>query len=155
MSAEDTIINELIKKFGFLQNGIVLQRARRITADIDMQNFDSVLKYAMEMLGFSILCTITGLDEGNSFGIIYHVGRQDGTVLNLKIHIPKDNPKISTITGVFPQADIYEREIADLLGIKIEGLAEGKRYPLPDDWPSDEYPLRKDWKAKKGETKDA
>ncbi|MDD5423147.1 MAG: NADH-quinone oxidoreductase subunit C, partial [Candidatus Omnitrophica bacterium] len=114
-----------------------------------------VLQFAVDMLGFSILCTITGLDEGNTFGLIYHVGRQPGIVLNLKTHISKENPKISTITSSFPQADIYEREIADLLGIKIEGLAEGKRYPLPDDWPADEFPLRKDWKAKKGDTKDA
>jgi membrane-bound hydrogenase subunit beta len=24
-------------------------------------------------------------------------------------------------------------------------LPEGFRYPLPDDWPANQYPLRKDW----------
>jgi Ni,Fe-hydrogenase III component G len=33
----------------------------------------------------------------------------------------------------------------DLLGIKVEGLPEGRRYPLPDNWPQGQYPLRKDW----------
>ena len=35
----------------------------------------------------------------------------------------------------------------DLLGIKVNGLAEGQRYPLPEDWPKGDYPLRKDWKG--------
>jgi Ni,Fe-hydrogenase III component G len=35
----------------------------------------------------------------------------------------------------------------DLLGIKVNGLASGHRYPLPDNWPKGEYPLRKDWKG--------
>jgi len=65
---------------------------------------------------------------------------------------------IKTITDIFPPADIYERELEDLLGAKVDGLGDGKRYPLPDDWPKGEYPLRKDWKAankKKETTQDA
>jgi len=34
----------------------------------------------------------------------------------------------------------------DLFGAKVEGLPEGPRYPLPDDWPKNQFPLRKDWK---------
>ena len=32
-----------------------------------------------------------------------------------------------------------------MFGIKVEGLPEGERYPLPDGWPEGQYPLRKDW----------
>jgi Ni,Fe-hydrogenase III component G len=28
----------------------------------------------------------------------------------------------------------------------VEGLPAGNRYPLTDDWPADQFPLRKDWK---------
>jgi Ni,Fe-hydrogenase III component G len=28
----------------------------------------------------------------------------------------------------------------------VTGLPEGSRYPLPDNWPEGQYPLRKDWK---------
>ncbi len=51
-----------------------------------------------------------------------------------------------TITDIFPSAVMYEREIADLFGIKVEGIPPGNRYPLPDNWPDGNYPLRKDWK---------
>jgi len=31
------------------------------------------------------------------------------------------------------------------LGVRIQGVADGNRYPLPDGWPEGQYPLRKDW----------
>ncbi|MDD5594820.1 MAG: NADH-quinone oxidoreductase subunit C, partial [Candidatus Omnitrophica bacterium] len=67
---------------------------------------------------------------------------------NLKVSVPKENPVIKSIIGIFPGAEIYERELIDLFGAKVEGLPEGNRYPLTDDWPKDEYPLRKDWRPK-------
>ncbi|MCL5070471.1 MAG: NADH-quinone oxidoreductase subunit C, partial [Actinobacteria bacterium] len=88
-----------------------------------------------------------GLDEGATLGIIYHVARKDGIVINIKISVPKDNPKIKTITNYFAGAEYYEREIMDLLGAEFEGLPKGIRYPLPDGWPGGQYPLRKDWKS--------
>ena len=48
---------------------------------------------------------------------------------------------------MFPGAEPYERELADMFGIKIDGLKPGRRYPLPDDFPADQHPLRKDWKV--------
>jgi Ni,Fe-hydrogenase III component G len=69
-------------------------------------------------------------------------------LINLKTSAPKENPQIKSITQYFPSAEIYERELVDLFGAKVEGLAPGNRYPLTDDWPPGEYPLRKDWKAK-------
>ena len=38
-----------------------------------------------------------------------------------------------------------------MFGVKVEGLPAGRHYPLPEDWPQGEYPLRKDWKPKNTE----
>jgi len=143
---EEAIKNDLTDKFGFLANTARVQRKRRIWADVDRDNFRKVFDYAVNDLEFSILCTVTGLDEGSRYGFVYHIAKEDGIMLNLKTWAPKETASIKTITDAFPSADIYEREIADLLGVKIEGLASGRRYPLPDDWPAGEHPLRKDWK---------
>lgn len=152
---EDNIKDALIKKFGFLDGKIRVQRKRRIFAEMEYSKFKDVFEYAINELKFVVLCTITGLDEGAVLSFIYHLSTLDGIVLNLKVSVPKENPVLKTVTGYFPAADIYEREVKDLLGAKVEGLAEGKRYPLMDEWPQDEYPLRKDWKKDKPKEQEA
>ena len=67
-------------------------------------------------------------------------------MLNFKTGVAKNVPLLKTVTGYFPSAEIYERELADLLGVEVIGLKKGKRYPLPDNWPEGQYPLRKGWK---------
>ncbi|HAM38982.1 MAG TPA: proton-conducting membrane transporter [Elusimicrobia bacterium] len=146
MIKEEEIKQEIIKNFSYLDGKIRVQRVRRIFVDVPYENFDEVFKHLIKNTGFEMLCTITGLDEGATFGLIYHLARKDGIVLNLKINVPKANPIIKTVINYFPGAIMYEREIVDLFGIKVEGLPSGARYPLPDNWPIDEYPLRKDWK---------
>jgi len=146
MTKEERIQKDLVEKFGFLVDKVKIQRERRIFADVPAQNFRPVLEYAIKELDFIFLCTITGLDESENLAFMYHLTRQDGVMLNLKITAPKANPVIKTITDIFKGAEIYEREVVDLLGARVESLPEGKHYPLPDDWPQGEYPLRKDWK---------
>jgi membrane-bound hydrogenase subunit beta len=146
MSEENDIKQQLIEKFGYSGDKITVQRPRRIFADIPLSDFSEVFDYAVRKLNFSILATITGLDEGTTLGFIYHLARENGIVLNLHTSALKDKPVIKTVTGYFPAADAYERELVDLLGAQITGLPQGSRYPLPDDWPANQFPLRKDWK---------
>jgi len=142
---EERIQSDLIAKFAFLDGKVRVQRARRIYADVDYANFRPVLEYAVRELDFEFLCTMSGLDDGENFSFLYHLTRQDGVILSIRTGIPKNKPGLKTITDLFKGAEIYEREVVDLLGVNVEGLPEGKRYPLPDDWPAGEYPLRKDW----------
>jgi len=128
---------------------------RRIWVEVPLADFMDKFDYAVKQQGFSFLCTITGLDEGEYLAFIYHLAGKNGVVLNIKTRALKDKEIIKTVTDYFPCAAIYERELVDLFGAKIEGLPEGIRYPLPDDWPIGECPLRKDWDPsvldKKGE----
>jgi membrane-bound hydrogenase subunit beta len=149
MSNEVEIQNDLVKKFSFLEGKTKVQRPRRVLAEVPYDKFDEVFKYAYREAGFSLLCTITGLDEVQSWGFIYHLARPSGELLNIKTNLPKDGSKLRSIMPLFPNAEIYEREIEDLLGVKVDALPPGKRYPLPDDWPDGSYPLRKDWKPEK------
>lgn len=146
MSEEERIRQELLKNFNFLGNGIRVQRQRRIYAEVSPDKFFNVFDYAIEALGFCILSGITGMDEGEKLSFIYHLSSENGIVLSIKTGVAKNDPVIKTITSYFPGAEIYERELVDLLGTKVEGLKKGKRYPLPDNWPEGQYPLRKDWK---------
>ena len=146
MSPEQKIETDLIKIFPILQGKVRIQRARRIFVDVPAERFAEVFAYLYRRGGFTILCTITGLDLGGTFGVLYHLAQEGGIVITVEIAVPKESPAIRTVTSTFPAADAYEREMVDLLGMQVQGLPPGNRYPLPDDWPAGQYPLRKDWK---------
>jgi Ni,Fe-hydrogenase III component G len=147
MAEERAIQAELVGKFPFLAAKIRIPRERRMFAEAPAEQAPEVVGYLQDRMQFSILCTITGLDLGATLGVIYHLARPSGVVLSLSSAVPKEKPVLQSVTGRFPAAAAYERELADLLGFQVQGLPDGPRYPLPDSWPAGQYPLRKDWKA--------
>ncbi|MFH0764310.1 MAG: NADH-quinone oxidoreductase subunit C [Candidatus Omnitrophota bacterium] len=146
MSLEEGIVQELSKKFPYLEGNIKITRPRRLFLALEPARLEAVLAYALKNLGFLHLLSITGLDEQDNLSFIYHLSQDSGVVLNLKTSVSKNHPVIKTITKYFSGADIYERELMDLFGAEVEGLPAGNRYPLADDWPAGQFPLRKDWK---------
>ncbi len=144
MHATDIAL-QIKNKYSSSVVGINVQRERRLWLELVTGDFRKCFERLIKEDGFEILVTITGLDTGEKYEVIYHMSDKEGRVLNIKISIDRDNPVVSTITDLFPAAELSERELMDLLGIKVEGLPEGRRYPLPDNWPQGQYPLRKDW----------
>lgn len=145
MANEEKIISEILQKFQYLEGKSKIIRQRRITIEIDKNKLIEVLGFLAIDLKFDLLCTITGLDVGENLEFIYHIANKDGVVINLKTNAPKTEPVIKTVTGIYNGAIFYERELEDLLGAKVDGLPEGRHYPLPENWPAGQYPLRKDW----------
>jgi formate hydrogenlyase subunit 5 len=91
-----------------------------------------------------MLSTITGVDLGNEIELNYHMACE-GSV-TLKNRVSREKPFTETITDIIPGANLYEREVFDLLGVVFEGHPDLKRLMLPDSWPQGNYPLRRDWK---------
>jgi len=145
MSETEKAQHTLESKFAFLKDQVRLQRERRLWLEVPKDKFFDVFDFAVMKLGFNILGTITGLDDGADIGLIYHLFSLDGRGLSLKTRTAKDKEPMKTITNYFPAGAIYEREIIDLLGAEFEGLPPGLSYPLPDGWPKGQHPLRKDW----------
>jgi len=146
MANEQAIQAELQEKFPYFNEKINISRDRRIWAEVESASFFEAFDYIVKKMDFSNLPLITGLDSGDNLEFIYHLSRADGTMLNLKTFVPKSNPVHKAVmVDYFPGAELYERELIDVLGAKIEGIPEGNRYPLPDGWPEGQYPLRKDW----------
>jgi membrane-bound hydrogenase subunit beta len=142
---KDTLVGEL----GCQADKVTTPRERRVFAEAPAGKFREVLEHVTKRMGFDWLNTITGLDEKETLVAMYHLSHADGTVLSLKNRVPRDKPVIGSVTDLFPSAANYERELVDLLGFEVDGLPPGNRYPLPDGWPADEHPLRKDWQASK------
>ncbi|MCX5669570.1 MAG: NADH-quinone oxidoreductase subunit C [Candidatus Omnitrophica bacterium] len=145
--SEENIKRELEDKFTYLKDAVIIQRRGRMFAQVPLDKFDEVFAYAVKQMHFLALSAITGLDNRDGFEVIYHLNQEGKLLLNLSVGLNKENPQVKSVIPYCPSADIYERELMDLLGIKVSGLAAGHRYPLTDDWPKGEYPLRKDWKS--------
>ena len=43
--------------------------------------------------------------------------------LNSRLELPRENPELPSITGIYFAAFIYENELHDLFGIKVDGNA--------------------------------
>jgi NADH:ubiquinone oxidoreductase subunit C len=143
---EEEIKEILEKRFGTILSNWVIQRKRRIYVDVPRENLVEVVDFARRELGFDHLGTITGLDGGEYLEFLYHLSNQ-GLLLSLRTKAPVSDPRVQTILHLFPGAEPYERELEDMLGAKVEGLPPGRHYPLPDDWPQGQHPLKKNWKV--------
>ena len=95
--------------------------------------------------GWYHLSTMTGMDLGQEIAILYHFWQGKSFVV-VRTSLPKNNPRMKSITESLPSAVLYEAEIQDLLGVAFEGNPYlGKKLLLPDKYPADAPPpLRKE-----------
>jgi len=148
MKREENIKNSLEKKFADKVE-VEIVRDRRMFAKISGEILHEVVEYMFNELNFQYLPTITGTEVENNFEVLYHLHTDDGHIIcTVRAVVPIEKPDLKTITDIIPGAIWYEREIKDLFGVNVIGLPDGERYPLPDDFPQDAHPLRKNWDPK-------
>ncbi|MGZ5555355.1 MAG: NADH-quinone oxidoreductase subunit C [Candidatus Aminicenantales bacterium] len=117
---------------------------RRLFIKVAPEHLRAVVARLRDAFGVVFLSTISGVDKGTTFEMIYHFSTPEQDY-HVRTEIPKDNPRVDSITPVIPGAILYEREIQDMFGIVVDGIPDGRRLLLPDDWPDGQFPLRKDW----------
>ncbi len=128
-----------IDKYKILSNGV-------IKLSLPKNKFKDVIKH-MKIYAeyeFDILFSVSAADYGDNFVFLYDLF---STQLNLEVIISVDVSKIDnsidTVCDIFPSANWDEREIYDLLGIKINNHPDLRRLLMPKDWIG--HPLRKDY----------
>ena len=89
------------------------------------------------------LAAITGLD-GEMLEVLYHFCH-DAAVLTLRVPLTKENPVVPSLCGLIPSATVHEQELMEMFGITVTDTPHTGHLFLPDDWPADVYPLRKDF----------
>ena len=118
---------------------------RRINVKVGREHLLVVLAYLKDQFRMAHLATITGVDLGEFFEVIYHLSN-DTVTINVRILTPRQEPKIPSTCSIIPGAILYERELQDMFGMVVENLPDPRRLLLCDDWPEGQFPLRKDWK---------
>lgn len=93
---------------------------------------------------FIDLCAVDYFRARPRFEVVLTLLNQEMPMrLRLRSGVDGAEPKIATVSDVFPGANFYEREAFDLFGIEFEGHPDLTRILMPDDWEG--YPLRKDY----------
>ncbi len=86
----------------------------------------------------------TGIDRREGVEILYHFHNDEAQVMvNLKTIVAKPELEIDTLSDIIWGTNWIEREIHEFLGVNFKGHPGLERLLLPDDWPEDEYPLRR------------
>jgi NADH-quinone oxidoreductase subunit C len=96
-------------------------------------------------LAFIMLADLAGVDTGEHMNVTYHVwsARTPDWLRVICEPLPRDNPRIPSLTGLWPGAEWLEREAYDMFGIIFEGNRDLRRIYMPPDYVS--FPLRKDF----------
>ncbi len=110
----------------------------------DLQKVASHL-YGDPELDFAFLISITAVDYIEYFELIYHLRSMrlnHSAVLKTKVY-GREEPELKTVSHIWRGADLQEREIWDLMGVRFEGHPNMKRVLLWEDFPG--HPLRRDY----------
>jgi len=96
-------------------------------------------------LDFAFLTAISAVDYVEYFELVYHLvsmRRNHKVVVKSKI-FGREDLSAPSVIDVWQGADLQEREIWDLMGIRFEGHPNMKRVLLWEGFPG--HPLRKDF----------
>ncbi len=131
--------------------GLKKMESYHVWLKIDKSIFKNMVKHLVD-LQYPHLAVISGNDLGKTIELIYHFSVNYGLKfkeisLNIGVELPKSKPTIETICDFIPGALVSEREKQEMLGVTIEGIPDSRRLFLPDDFPKDVYPWRKDSKG--------
>lgn len=106
---------------------------------------------------FVMLYDLHGIDERlrthrdglppADYTVVYHLLSIDrNSDVMLKVPLQEHDLKMPTATDIFANANWYEREVWDLLGIHFDGHPHLTRIMMPKSWQG--HPLRKDYPAR-------
>src|SRR5436853_895258 len=111
----------------------------------------TVCTYLLKSLRYTYLSSVTAVDwleRVPRYDVVYHLlSIPNQSELRLKLRVGEghkqreDHPAVPSVTGVWPAANWYEREVYDLFGIIFTGHPDLRRILMPRDWTA--HPLRK------------
>lgn len=143
---ENELVQALVAQFPELEGKARVARPMRVAVDVlEQPLFLRVIRYCHDALGLTQGHNIVGTDEGDDLGFLYILSGAEHVLVSLHTRAPKTDPRVLSLCDLYPSFILFERELSDLFGAIVEGLPAGPRYPLPDNWPRDQWPLRKEW----------
>jgi NADH-quinone oxidoreductase subunit C len=100
-------------------------------------------------LAFDYPADLTARDTGEQIVLWYRLVsiRHNRTAL-IHVNLPREDPTVPSVTGIWPGMNWHERECFDLFGVRFAGHPDDgdpaqMRILLPEDWEG--HPFRRDY----------
>lgn len=141
------VVTKLIEHFGkAIDRDEVI--SDMLCISVDKEVISDVLLFLRDEneLKFNFLTTLCGMHypDKQQLGVVYHLHSfENNHRIRIKTTTDLDNPKISTVTTVWPAANWMERETYDFYGIIFEGHPNLVRILNMDEMT--DFPMRKEF----------
>jgi len=156
--SEHDVIAELYRRFG--ASGVLFQPTvdRLPTVWVARDQLISVLQFLRSVpKPYVMLYDLSAVDErmrthrnglpAADFTVFYHLlSIERNSDVRIKVALAAHDLNVPTATGIWPNANWYEREVWDLYGITFTGHPHLARIMMPRTWQG--HPLRKDYPAR-------
>lgn len=139
-------VTETMKGFGTVEKA----GKNRFKVTTTPDRLRDAIKMVQVTLGCDRLITVSAVDNSQTLELHYHLTGQHRTVITVATELSRDKPVLATLSDLLLPTGLYERQVHDLFGISFTGHPALKKLVLNEDFPKDEYPLRKDWKPAPG-----
>jgi len=140
-------VKELQEKFGERLVSIYEHTPNRLYIEVNREDLQRVVRYLFRERDMRFI-TASGVDGHSNMEILYHFSEdKSGRIFSVRVKIPKDDLRISSLISIIKGMEFIEREIHEMLGIEFVGHPNLKRLLLSEDWPEGIYPLRRDEKG--------
>jgi len=117
--------------------------------EVEYVPFGSFLERARALRdeGYDMLSGVTAVDypEARRIEVVYQLygSARTGPPLWMKAFLPRDEPVVPSIESIWKGADLQEREVWDLFGVRFEGHHNLRRILLWEGFAG--FPMRKDY----------
>jgi Ni,Fe-hydrogenase III component G len=124
---------------------------RRVFVEVVPDRIREVVQHLQDTFDMWQFSTLSGRDLGDDLQACYHFFLNDDKIaVTLRVTVPREKPEYPSITTIVPAAEFVENELRELYGVVTIGHPNVRRVELPENWPADEYPMRKDWADPRG-----
>ena len=155
---EHEVVRELYAQFG--ESVCHFQRTRDAvpTVWVPRERLKEVLLFLRNLpRPFVMLYDLSAIDEqlrthrrgqpSSDFTVFYHLlSIERNSDVRIKVALAASDIHLPSVTGIWPNANWYEREVWDMFGITFEGHPHLSRILMPAYWQG--HPLRKSYPAR-------
>ena len=143
MSSVASLVEKLRSVLGDRFQGYSTKNEKRAYIRVRKDGIRDCVRVLFDQFG-ARLSTVSAVDRNFKFDLLYHFALdQEGLVASICLSTPKQAASLDSVTDMLPAANWIEREIQELFGIKFVGHPSPGKLLTSDDWPENEYPLRR------------